>query len=124
MDHEVVKNGAGGGGGGASEDPQGYVARFRRSAAGFDAVTAAEPPTLLALAMQVWWPEDPAKPEGKLVQTLQDEESPLSARLKALKVGTDTPAFQDREREAATRVDIRRYRPRDIAKGGVGGEEE
>lgn len=50
------------------------------------------PSSPIALAIQVSWPEDPESAEGKLVTTLQDEQSLLPARVKALKVGHDRAA--------------------------------
>lgn len=47
---------------------------------------AGDSPATLALAVQVSWPEDPERAEGKLVRELQDEQSVLSTRVKALKV--------------------------------------
>lgn len=90
VDHEVVSDRTSGGGGGGTEDAQGNATLFRYAGGpgGSDAmaVAAAGGPTLLMLAVQVSSPEDPGTAEGKLVQTLQEEEGPLSTRVKALKV--------------------------------------
>lgn len=88
VDHEAVSDKAAGGGSGTGY-VQGSATLFRYSGGrdgGIDEGAAAGHPTLLALALQVSWPEDPATPEGRLVQTLQDEEGSLSTRIKALKV--------------------------------------
>ena len=91
VDHETVNDRAGGGGGGGSGTGyvQGNATLFRYSggrAGGIGAGPATGPPALLALAVQLSWPEDPATPEGRLVQTLQGEKGSLSTRIKALKV--------------------------------------
>ncbi|CAM9846328.1 unnamed protein product, partial [Laminaria digitata] len=89
VDHEVVSDRTSGGGGGGPGDAQGNATLFRYAGGpgGSDAmaVAAAGGPTLLVLAVQVSSPEDPGTAEGKLVQTLQEEEGPLSTRVKALK---------------------------------------
>lgn len=47
-------------------------------------------PTILALAVQVSWPEDSGTVEGKLARNLQNEQGVLSTRVEALKVGQST----------------------------------
>ena len=84
VDHEIVSGSATGGGG--TGDTQGNATLFRYSGGAGGIKAVAGPPTLLTLAVQVSCPEDPATPEGRLVQTLQDEEESLSTRVKALKV--------------------------------------
>lgn len=61
----------------------------RRGAGGSRAggMGASGSPTILALAVQVSWPEDPESVEGKLVRNLQNEQALLSTRVEALKVG-------------------------------------
>lgn len=54
------------------------------------------PQTILALAVQVSWPEDPESAEGKLVRNLQNEQGLLSTRVEALKVGQSTKITTER----------------------------
>lgn len=61
-------------------------ARAKRGGGGGGAMGAAGPPTSLALAIQVSWPEDPESAEGKLVRTIQDEQGLPTIRATALKV--------------------------------------
>lgn len=49
-------------------------------------VSQKTPSGTLTLAFQVAWPEDSESKEGKLVETVQNEEVPLPSRVRALKV--------------------------------------
>eukprot|EP00903_Cladosiphon_okamuranus_P006046 g5963.t1 len=71
----------------ATENPRLRKARKKRGTGGSrpNGMGAGGPPTILALAVQVSWPEDPESAEGKLVRDLQNDQGLLSTRVEALK---------------------------------------
>lgn len=75
----------------AATNPRQRKAGTKRGAGSNRGVVGASgSPTILALAVQVSWPEDPESAEGKLVRDLQNEQGLLSTRVEALKVGQST----------------------------------
>ncbi|CAN0188560.1 unnamed protein product [Scytosiphon promiscuus] len=104
-----ARSGDGGGGNATvvSRNPKAARARKKRSGKGAvygGGTGAGAPPTLLALAVQVSWPEDSDTAEGKLVSILQDEDGLLPARVKALKELSMTALREPRNIEDAAKV--------------------